>query len=55
MSWGQEGRLVLPSVIEEGAVSLLSNEGLGQLGGHDVWHLWIASFHSDMEIHLCFL
>ena len=36
MSWGQEGGLTFPSVTEEGAVSLLSLEGLGQLRGHGV-------------------
>lgn len=52
---GQERRLILPSVTEEGVVSLLSSEGLGPLGEPGVQHLCVLVVYNDMETHLCFL
>jgi len=52
---GQEGRLILPSVIEEGTVSLLSSDSPGPLGEPRVWHLRVPVLYTDMETHLCFL
>ena len=52
---GQEGRLILPSEFEEGAVSLLSSEGPDELGEPGVQHLWVPVVYEDMEFHLCFL
>ena len=48
-------QVILPSVIEEGAVSLLSSKSLGLLGEPSVWHLRVPILYNDMETHLSFL
>ena len=53
---GGAGReVILPSVIEEGAVSLLSSESPGPLGEPSVWHLCVPFLYNDTETHLSFL
>ena len=47
--------VILPSVIEEGAVSLLSSESPGPLGEPSVWHLCVPFLYNDTETHLSFL